>query len=197
MKLVLKDVVQTRLPTDYGEFVLHYYHNNQDEKEHIALVKGDVSKQENVLVRLHSECFTGDVLGSRRCDCGEQLAKAMNAINQAGCGAILYLRQEGRGIGLLHKLKAYNLQDTGLDTVEANLALGHLPDERHYDIAAEMLRQLGIRSVALMTNNPTKIEALNNLGILVTKRVSIITQANLDNAAYLQTKAKKMAHLFE
>ena len=158
MKLSIEDLVQTRIPTQYGEFTLHYYSNNLDDKEHVAFVKGKAAQQDSVPVRIHSECFTGDVLGSRRCDCGEQLDMALDIIDQHGCGVLVYLRQEGRGIGLLKKLQAYNLQDQGLDTVDANLKLGHLADERQYDIAALILQSLQVHSVALITNNPQKIE---------------------------------------
>ncbi len=195
MNLELTNMLQTRLPTQNGDFILHYYQTNQDDKEHLALVKGDVIEQENVLVRVHSECFTGDVFGSRRCDCGEQLARAMQFIEHEGCGVIIYLRQEGRGIGLFDKLKAYNLQDEGLDTVDANLALGHLADEREYDVAAAILADLKIRSIALLTNNPAKITALDDLGIKIVARVPLEIAANYDNADYLKTKVVKMAHL--
>lgn len=195
MKQQLEDLVQTPIPTQHGEFILHYYSNTLDDKEHVALVKGEVANRENVPVRIHSECFTGDVLGSRRCDCGEQLAMAMQYINDAGFGVVIYLRQEGRGIGLLKKLQAYNLQDQGMDTVEANIHLGHLADEREYGVAALILESLGIKSVELMTNNPEKIEALTKLGISVTGRIPIEAVAHDDNVDYLKTKAKKMAHL--
>ena len=198
VKAQVDDLVQTRLPTENGEFVLHYYSNTIDDKEHMALVKGDVSDRENVPVRIHSECFTGDVLGSRRCDCGEQLAMAMQLITQLGYGVLIYLRQEGRGIGLLKKLQAYNLQDNGMDTVDANIHLGHLADEREYNIAALMLENLQVKSIKLMTNNPEKIEALKKLGINVTGRIPLESVAHDDNVGYLKTKAKKMAHmLFE
>lgn len=198
VKAQLKDLVQTRLPTEYGEFVLHFYSNTLDDKEHMALVKGDVASQENVPVRIHSECFTGDVLGSRRCDCGEQLAMAMDLINELGCGVLIYLRQEGRGIGLLKKLQAYNLQDSGMDTVDANIHLGHLADEREYNIAALILDSLQVKSIKLMTNNPEKIEALKKLDIKVTGRIPVESVAHDDNVGYLKTKAKKMSHmLFE
>ena len=198
MKAQLEDLVQTRLPTEHGEFVLHFYSNTLDDKEHIALVKGDVANRENVPVRIHSECFTGDVLGSRRCDCGEQLAMAMQLINEAGFGVLIYLRQEGRGIGLLKKLQAYNLQDAGMDTVDANIHLGHLADEREYNIAALMLENLQIKSIKLMTNNPRKMDDMKKLGINVAGRIPVESVAHNDNVGYLKTKAKKMAHiLFE
>ncbi|MDQ7090861.1 MAG: GTP cyclohydrolase II [Methylococcales bacterium] len=195
MKEKLETLVQTRIPTQYGEFTLHYYNNLLDNKEHLAFVKGDVLHKKNVLVRIHSECFTGDVLGSRRCDCGEQLDMALRMISEAGSGVLLYLRQEGRGIGLLKKLEAYNLQDDGLDTVDANLHLGHLADEREYDIAALMLQTLGVVSVNLMTNNPKKIEALIELGINVEQRIPLESPVHSDNQGYLKTKVKKMRHL--
>lgn len=195
MKAKLENLVQTRIPTKHGEFILHYYSNTLDDKEHVAFVKGDVKGKDNVLVRIHSECFTGDVLGSRRCDCGEQLDLALQRINEAGCGVLIYLRQEGRGIGLLQKLKAYNLQDAGLDTVDANIHLGHLADEREYDIAALMIEDLGIQSVNLLTNNPNKIEELRKLGITVNKRIPVEARVNVDNVGYLRTKVKKMRHL--
>jgi 3,4-dihydroxy 2-butanone 4-phosphate synthase/GTP cyclohydrolase II len=195
VKAKLENLVQTRIPTKHGEFILHYYSNNLDDKEHVAFVKGDVKDKDNVLVRIHSECFTGDVLGSRRCDCGEQLDLALKLINEAGCGVLIYLRQEGRGIGLLQKLKAYNLQDGGLDTVDANIHLGHLADEREYDIAALMIENLGIKSVNLLTNNPNKIEELRKLGIIVNQRIPVEARVNTDNVSYLKTKVKKMRHL--
>jgi 3,4-dihydroxy 2-butanone 4-phosphate synthase/GTP cyclohydrolase II len=194
VKQQLQDLVQTPIPTKHGEFILHYYSNTLDDKEHIALVKGEVANQENVPVRIHSECFTGDVLGSRRCDCGEQLAMAMKYINEAGFGAVIYLRQEGRGIGLLKKLQAYNLQDQGMDTVDANIHLGYLADEREYDVAALILQSLQIKSVKLLTNNPEKIDGLTKLGIDVQGRIPIEVVAHDDNMDYLKTKAKKMAH---
>jgi len=185
-----------RIPTDSGEFQLCLYENTLDNEEHLAIIMGNPANKENVLVRVHSECFTGDVLGSRRCDCGEQLASAMQMISEAGEGVILYLRQEGRGIGLFDKLRAYNLQDAGYDTVDANLMLGHGADERDYTIAALMLEDLDIRSIRLMTNNPDKIESLTELGIKVTDRVALEVHANSDNAHYLQTKADRMRHIF-
>jgi GTP cyclohydrolase II len=195
VKLSIEDKVQTRIPTKHGEFTLHYYTNTQDHKEHIALVKGDVANKDDVPVRIHSECFTGDVLGSRRCDCGEQLDMGLDIINKAGFGVLIYLRQEGRGIGLLKKLQAYNLQDQGLDTVDANLHLGHLADERQYDIAAMILTDLKVRSIALITNNPQKIDELTQLGTLVKRRIAIEPHIHVDNLDYLKTKAERMRHL--
>ncbi len=183
-----------RIPTAAGEFQLCLYSNNADDKEHLALVWGDVAGRRDVLTRVHSECFTGDVLGSLRCDCGEQLARAMGMIAAERVGIILYLRQEGRGIGLLAKLRAYNLQDIGYDTVDANLQLGHQADERDYTPAACMLRDLGVESIRLITNNPSKVEALRELGIAVTERVPIIPTVHKENAAYLDTKARRMRH---
>lgn len=195
MKAQLENLVQTRIPTKHGEFTLHYYSNNLDDKEHIALVKGDVTNKQGVPVRIHSECFTGDVLGSRRCDCGEQLDMALQLINEAGCGILIYLRQEGRGIGLLKKLQAYNLQDQGLDTVDANLHLGHLADEREYDFAALMLEDLKVKSISLLTNNPNKIDELLKLGIQVDQRIAVETDIHGDNEGYLKTKVEKMRHI--
>ncbi|GAB6068145.1 hypothetical protein JCM13664_14640 [Methylothermus subterraneus] len=187
--------VRARIPNRYGEFTLHYYENDLDRKEHLALVKGEVKGQSEVLVRLHSECLTGDVFASKRCDCGEQLAEAMRLIGQAERGVLLYLRQEGRGIGLFKKLQAYNLQDQGLDTVDANLKLGHQPDERDYRIAALILKDLKVRSVRLITNNPHKIEELEQYGIRVSERIPIEVGHTFENLHYLKTKAEKMAHL--
>lgn len=195
MKQQLKNLVQTPIPTKHGEFILHYYSNNIDDKEHIALVKGDVTGKSHVPVRIHSECFTGDVLGSRRCDCGEQLDLALQIINAAGFGILIYLRQEGRGIGLLNKLRAYNLQDQGMDTVDANIELGHLADEREYSIAGLILDDLQVNSVKLITNNPKKITSLEKLGVIVEKRIPVEALVHSDNIDYLKTKAKKMAHL--
>ncbi|NDJ54620.1 MAG: GTP cyclohydrolase II [Chloroflexi bacterium] len=187
--------VCARIPTDFGEFKLCLYTNSRNDKEHLAFVMGDVEGQSDVLARVHSECFTGDVMGSRRCDCGPQLSRAMEMVAQAGQGVIIYLRQEGRGIGLLDKLKAYNLQDEGYDTVEANLRLGHQADERDYQVAALMLQDLGLKSLRLMTNNPDKIDSLRSLGVDVSDRVPLITGVNSDNLSYLWTKATRMNHL--
>lgn len=195
MKPRIQDLVQTPIPTRHGDFILHYYSNTIDDKEHIALVKGEVAGKENVPVRIHSECFTGDVIGSRRCDCGEQLEMAMRMISEAQVGILIYLRQEGRGIGLLKKLQAYNLQDQGLDTVDANIQLGHLADEREYSVAALILENLKVKSIRLITNNPKKIDALEKLGIHVVERIPIVAAAHKHNLDYLKTKAVKMAHL--
>jgi 3,4-dihydroxy 2-butanone 4-phosphate synthase/GTP cyclohydrolase II len=187
--------VCARIPTPYGEFQLCIYIDTEKGQEHLALVMGDLEGENDVLVRVHSECFTGDVLGSLRCDCGEQLQSAMSMIAEAGKGAVLYLRQEGRGIGLEDKLRAYNLQDDGYDTVDANLALGHQADEREYTTAARILENLGIKSIDLITNNPTKIEALTILGIDVRERVPLEPTINPENINYLSTKIKRMNHL--
>ena len=193
--LNLEKLVCTRIPTEEGSFQLCLYDNDNDDKEHMALVYGDV-RGKDVLVRVHSECFTGDVLGSQRCDCGPQLNYAMDAIAEEGRGVVLYLRQEGRGIGLAEKLRAYNLQDQGLDTVDANLKLGHQADEREYDIGVAMLKDLGVKSVRLLTNNPAKIESLTKLGMPVNERVPILIPPNDENIHYLETKAERMRHLF-
>ena len=188
-------MASARIPTAEGEFQLCLYRNSRDDKEHLALVMGDVTGKVDVLVRVHSECFTGDVLRSRRCDCGEQLHRAMLRIAEAGAGMVIYLRQEGRGIGLLNKLRAYNLQDQGYDTVDANLILGHQADERDYTVAALILQDWGVQSVSLMTNNPAKIESLRKLGMSVTERVPLQTDVTPDNASYLRTKVERMNHL--
>jgi len=197
LAIEVSNLVQTRIPTKHGEFVLHYFSNTLDDKEHVAFVFGDVAQQPAVPVRIHSECFTGDVFGSRRCDCGEQLDKALQLISEHGSGVLIYLRQEGRGIGLLKKLQAYNLQDQGMDTVDANIHLGHLADEREYTIAALILANLNVQSIQLITNNPNKIEQLKTLGVNVEGRIAIQIESNCDNQAYLQTKADKMDHFLD
>ena len=184
-----------RIPTVYGEFHLCYFTNTEDDKAHLAFYMGDLQNRDNVLVRVHSECFTGDVLGSQRCDCGEQLDRSMQKIAEEGLGVLVYMRQEGRGIGLLKKIEAYNLQDAGHDTVDANILLGHLADERDYTLAARILEDLGVKSIRLMTNNPTKIDALVSEGIKVTERIELETTVNPENSRYLQTKAKRMNHM--
>lgn len=191
---LVKVECSAKLPTDSGTFELVGFDNQLDGKEHIAIVKGDVAGKENVLVRIHSECFTGDILGSYRCDCGSQLKKAMRTIEDKGEGIVLYLRQEGRGIGLINKIKAYKLQDSGLDTVDANLALGFGEDERDYAVAGQMLKALGVKSVVLMTNNPAKIEGLENYGMKVVKRAEIEIKPNEVNEKYLRTKFERMGH---
>jgi GTP cyclohydrolase II len=193
--VTVKQLVRTHIPTQYGNFDLMLYSSNQDNKEHLALVKGEPASVTAPLVRLHSECFTGDVIGSLRCDCGDQLALAMQKIAEEGVGVILYLRQEGRGIGLLDKLRAYNLQDDGYDTVDANVVLGHEPDERDYSVGAKILADLGIDTVRLMTNNPEKIQALTCLGIDVSERVPLQPHAHPENTHYLLTKAHRMDHM--
>jgi len=196
-EVCVKVVAIADFPSKFGRFQIVGFYNNRDEKEHIAVVSGDVCEQEEVPVRLHSECLTGDVLGSRRCDCGEQLAAALDIIDTNGVGAVLYMRQEGRGIGLLNKIKAYQLQDFGLDTVEANVALGFEADERDYAIAAHMLRSLHVRSIRLITNNPEKIEGLERHGVKVAGRIPLVIEPNPHNVEYLRTKMKKSGHLLD
>lgn len=196
-KRIVEKVTCARIPTDSGEFQLCYFQSNIDDKEHLALVHGQIADRENVLVRIHSECFTGDVLGSLRCDCGEQLHRAMQLIAAEGAGVVVYLRQEGRGIGLLDKLRAYNLQDEGYDTVDANLMLGHQADGRDYTIAALILQELQVQSVRLLTNNPDKIEKLQALGMPVAERVALLADVNAENVVYMRTKVERMRHLLE
>jgi 3,4-dihydroxy 2-butanone 4-phosphate synthase/GTP cyclohydrolase II len=188
---------ETVLPTEFGDFKLIVYENDVDKRNHVALVKGDISPNEPILVRVHSECLTGDVFGSRRCDCGPQLEKAMRIVGAEGRGVILYMQQEGRGIGLLNKIKAYALQDQGCDTVEANVRLGFKPDLRDYGIGAQMLYDLGVRKMRLMTNNPTKIVGLEGYGLEVTEQVPIVVEPCATNLRYLKTKKDKMGHLYD
>ena len=185
---LMKIECRAKMPTAYGTFEIVGFDNKLDGKEHIALVKGDVNGKEDVLVRIHSECFTGDILGSYRCDCGLQLKTAMQRIEKFGEGIVLYLRQEGRGIGLVNKIKAYKLQDEGYDTVDANLKLGFESDARDYAVAAQMLKALGVKSVRLMTNNPEKIKGLESYGVKVAERREIEIPANEINEGYLRTK---------
>ena len=186
---------ETKLPTKYGDFRIIIFKNEVDHKEHLMIVKGDVRGKSDVLMRIHSECLTGDVFGSHRCDCGEQLENALRSIEEQGEGIVIYMRQEGRGIGLTNKIKAYTLQDQGYDTVEANVKLGFPPDMREYSLAAQMLRELDVKSVKLLTNNPEKKEDLERWGITVSKRVPIVIKANSINAKYLNTKKEKMRHM--
>ncbi len=186
---------ETKLPTKFGEFRIIVFKNEVDHKEHLMIVKGDVRGKSDVLMRIHSECLTGDVFGSHRCDCGEQLENALRSIEEQGEGIVIYMRQEGRGIGLTNKIKAYTLQDQGYDTVEANVKLGFPPDMREYSLAAQMLRELDVKSVKLLTNNPEKKEDLERWGITVSKRVPIVIKANSINAKYLSTKKEKMRHM--
>ena len=185
------------LPTDHGKFEFHLYQSEFDDKQHIALTHGNYKDQDSVLVRVHSECLTGDVFSSKRCDCGIQLNSAMKAIVEEGSGAIIYLKQEGRGIGLKHKIKAYKLQESGLDTVEANEELGFPPDMRDYGIGAQILKDLGIKKLKVMTNNPKKLIGLEGHGIEITERVKMDINANPDNQEYLSTKKNKLGHMID
>jgi 3,4-dihydroxy 2-butanone 4-phosphate synthase/GTP cyclohydrolase II len=186
-----------RLPTRHGQFMLHLYRDVPTGDHHIALVKGDVAGKKNVLVRVHSSCFTGDVLHSLRCDCGDQLEKALEIIEKVGQGVVLYMHQEGRGIGLVNKLHAYVLQDSGLDTVQANKKLGFKADLREYGIGAQILVDLGLSTVALLTNNPQKIVGIEGYGLQVTKRVALEVPPNPANRRYLRTKRDKMGHFLD
>lgn len=183
-----------RLPTEHGEFRIRVFHDAESGFDHVALTLGDMVGPDPVLVRMHSECLTGDGFGSTRCDCGPQLDAALKAIQDHGWGCLLYLRQEGRGIGLHAKIQAYNLQDQGADTLDANLMLGHPADARDYSIAADMLRAVGITDVNLLTNNPDKVAALQELGITVSNRMPLVVGVGADNRGYLETKAHRMGH---
>src|SRR5689334_20925010 len=196
-KSCVRVVAMAELPTRFGDFHIVAFENNRDGKEHVAITKGDVIGATDVPVRLHSECLTGDAIGSLRCDCRDQLEVALRRIATLGRGLVLYMRQEGRGIGLINKLKAYALQDRGLDTVEANLALGFRDDERDYEVAAHMLASLNVRSIRLMTNNPKKISELEKLGVKVTGRIPHVIPANEWNRHYLETKAARSGHLID
>jgi 3,4-dihydroxy 2-butanone 4-phosphate synthase/GTP cyclohydrolase II len=187
-------VAEARLPTPYGEFRVVGYRNDVDDREHVALVYGDVRGKENVLVRMHSKCLTGDVFGSYRCDCGWQLQRSMEMIAGAGLGVVVYLDQEGRGIGLLNKLKAYELQDAGHDTVEANERLGFAPDLRNYGIGAQILMDLGLSSIRVLTNNPRKLVGLEGYGLKLVERVPIVPDPNEQNRSYLEVKREKLGH---
>ena len=187
----------THLPTQYGTFDVYVFHNDFDDKEHLAIVKGDIGTGENIPVRIHSECLTSEVLGSLKCDCREQLQNALQQISESGRGMVLYLRQEGRGIGLGNKIRAYALQEAGFDTVQANHILGFPDDLRQYDVAAAMLKELGVKSVQLLTNNPSKINGLKSYGIEVTERIPLQIEPNSINRFYLMTKTKKSGHLMD
>lgn len=195
--MTLKYIESSQLPTQWGVFDIHGFEDPESDKEHIAISMGDVTDGEPVLMRVHSECLTGDALFSQRCDCGPQLQAAMQRISEEGRGVILYLRQEGRGIGLINKIKAYKLQDAGHDTVEANEKLGFGADMRDYSICRPMLEQLKIKQVRLMTNNPRKVAAITEHGVGVVERVPLQTGQNPHNAKYLETKAGKLGHLFD
>lgn len=192
---IVEKVVVVDLPTKYGHFKLHAYTVKTTGQEHLALVKGNINPDEPILCRVHSSCLTGDILGSLRCDCGEQLQTALQMIEQEGKGVLLYLNQEGRGIGLTNKLKAYKLQEEGLDTVEANIQLGFAPDEREYGIGAQILRDLGVRKIRLLTNNPKKRAGLEGYDLEIVENVPIVIPANPHNACYLSTKKTKLGHI--
>ncbi|MCG6167468.1 bifunctional 3,4-dihydroxy-2-butanone-4-phosphate synthase/GTP cyclohydrolase II [Leptospira sp. FAT2] len=187
--------VESKLPTEYGDFTIRAYSTMIDDKIHVALIKGDIKKDETVMVRVHSECLTGDIFSSNRCDCGPQLHSALEMISKEGKGVLLYMRQEGRGIGLINKLKAYNIQDKGYDTVEANEKLGFAPDLRDYGIGAQILRDIGIGKMKILTNNPRKIVGLDGYGLEVVERVPIEIQPGSDNHGYLMTKKLKLGHI--
>jgi 3,4-dihydroxy 2-butanone 4-phosphate synthase/GTP cyclohydrolase II len=192
---LVERVETVKMPTDYGDFDLHLYASKIDGQCHLALVRGEIAGKKNVLVRVHSECLTGDVFGSRRCDCGPQLHQAMRQVADAGCGVILYMRQEGRGIGLAPKIKAYKLQEEGLDTVEANLKLGYGMDLREYGLGAQILCDLGLKTIRLLTNNPKKVVGLKGYGLKIVQQVPITVKPNPHNERYLKTKKQKMGHL--
>ena len=195
---VVSKEAEANLPTKYGQFKIIAFKEKNSDKCHLALIKGDIKNEdEPILVRIHSECLTGDALGSRKCDCGEQYDKSMKMIAEEGCGILLYMKQEGRGIGILNKLKAYALQDTGLDTVDANLALGFEEDLRDYRASADMLKSLGVNKIKLITNNPAKIEGIIKYGIEVNERVPIEMKSNKYDAFYLRTKKERMNHMLE
>jgi 3,4-dihydroxy 2-butanone 4-phosphate synthase / GTP cyclohydrolase II len=192
---LVERVETVRMPTEYGDFDLHLYRSKVDGQHHVALVRGDVAGQKNVLVRVHSECLTGDVFGSRRCDCGPQLHQAMRQVAEAGRGVIVYMRQEGRGIGLAPKIKAYKLQEQGYDTVEANQKLGYGMDLREYGLGAQILADLGLKTIRLLTNNPKKVVGLEGYGLKITEQVPIRIKSNPHNERYLKTKREKLGHL--
>ena len=194
---LVQRVAEAKLPTPFGNFKVIAYRSSTDPDEHLAMVMGDVNTDEPVLVRVHSQCLTGDVFHSLRCDCGEQIEMAMQRIAEEGRGVVLYLRQEGRGIGIHNKIKAYALQDKGMDTVEANIELGFKADQRNYGIGAQILADLGVRNMRLMTNNPKKLSGLESYGLTITEQLPITTKPNPHNRRYLQTKQKKLGHLLK
>lgn len=196
-KLGISREVSTRIPTKNGEFKLILFYEAKSGKEHLAFTLGDLKGDPPPLIRIHSECFTGDVFGSLRCDCGPQLSASLRMISEEGRGALVYLRQEGRGIGLGEKLKAYNLQDEGLDTVDANEALGHCSDCRNYEIGAYILKEIGAKTIRLITNNPAKIEGLEDAGIEITDRIPIEMEIHDNNRQYIQTKVERMNHIID
>jgi len=194
---LIERVAEARVPTEYGEFRAVSYNSIVDDYEHVAFVKGDINPKDPVLVRVHSECLTGDVFGSTRCDCGDQVPLALEAIGKEGKGILLYMRQEGRGIGIHNKLKAYALQDEGYDTVDANTMLGFAPDPRQYGVGAQILEDLGVKKMRLLTNNPTKRVGLERFGLEVVDRVPIVAPYRDDNVGYMETKRTRMGHIFE
>lgn len=194
MKPLLQFAAACRLPTEFGIFTLHGFEEDNGQ-EHVALVMGDIGDGDNIISRIHSECLTGDALFSQKCDCGPQLQAAMQAVAEEGRGVIVYLRQEGRGIGLINKIRAYQLQDGGLDTVEANLALGLPIDARNFRLAAEIYRHLGVHSIRLLTNNPDKLDTLRQSGIVITERLPLQVGLNPENQGYLNIKAEKLGHM--
>ena len=194
---LIERVAEARVPTNYGDFKAVSYNSIVDLYEHVALVKGDIQPEDEVLVRVHSECLTGDVFGSNRCDCGDQVELALEAIDKEGKGIFLYMRQEGRGIGIHNKLKAYDLQDKGFDTVDANIALGFVPDPRQYGVGAQILTDLGVKKMKILTNNPTKRIGLEGFGLEIISRVPIIAPYNSENKKYMETKRVKMGHILD
>jgi len=196
-KICVRIVAIAELPSRFGSFQIAAFWNNRDQKEHVAIMRGNVFGRDEVLTRMHSECLTGDALGSLRCDCRDQLEAGMRRVAKEDCGLVLYLRQEGRGIGLINKIRAYELQDRGLDTVDANLALGFRDDEREYSIAAHMLHSLKVRSVRLLTNNPRKVNDLSALGVKVAARLPHVIPPNDYNRFYLETKASRSGHFID